>query len=318
MLLGLLDWRFHWRLGCLWPPSKIWFSRFLPCALVFDSSPTWLSASCIALSPWTAKWSTEGTAWRASMLLCLDTMTIEMLASKSRMVVHITICAIDSRVFGGSSINIEDILGPLHVLLLLILRQCLLLPDWTRRIRGLACIQEGLLEAGFTNVCPSQSLFLRILSICWIGRNTLSTLGGTFGGPLLTVFAFPCPHSLLSLGAGLGAPCMESLDKWFPKGILVQTKDFDHASGLICMIDKTLTLLLWTDHILMIPLIGWKDEDLAIPPCSRCRWKVFRLGEDLIELYDHLIGIFELCILRQCDSSWNLLWIHWSETDHHT
>ena len=46
-------------------------------------------------------------------------------ASESRMVVHVTICEIDSRVFGDSLIDVEDILDPLHVLLLL-LRQILL------------------------------------------------------------------------------------------------------------------------------------------------------------------------------------------------
>ena len=139
------------------------------------------------------------------------------------------------------------------------------------------------------------------MSICWIGWNALSSLGGPLGVQLLTVFAFPCPRIPESLGTGLGIPLMESFDPWFPEGVMIQTKDFDHASALICMMDKTLAFLLWTDHILIIPLVLWKDEDLAVFPWSWYRWKTIWLGKNLIELFDHLIHIFELGVLRQLD-----------------
>ena len=49
-------------------------------------------------------------------------MSIEVLASEPRMVVHVAICTVETRVFGSSSIKVKDVLDPLHVLLLVFLR----------------------------------------------------------------------------------------------------------------------------------------------------------------------------------------------------
>ena len=104
---------------------------------------------------------------------------------------------------------------------------------------------------------------------------------------------------------------MESFDPWFPEGMLVQTEDFDHASTYLHDRQDTRIPALDRSHIDdSFDLL--EAEDLAILPCSRYRWKTFRLGEDLIELCDHLIGTLELCIIRQCDSSGNPLWKRWS------
>ena len=64
-------------------------------------------------------------------------MFVSMLASESWMVVHVTICAIHSRVFRVLSINVEDSLDQLHVELLVMLGQVLLLANWTCWIRSL-------------------------------------------------------------------------------------------------------------------------------------------------------------------------------------
>ena len=140
-------------------------------------------------------------------------MPIETLASEPRVVVvHVAICTIEARVFGSSSIKVKDVLDPLHVLLLFFLGQRLLLHalDMPGSV-ALPWIQEGLLEICLTNVFPSQSLFFWILSIGCMCRHTLSALGRS-PGPLLTVFAFPCPRFLLSLGTGLGVPFDGSFD----------------------------------------------------------------------------------------------------------
>ena len=180
-LLRVNCWKINWSLSCICSPSKIRLPRFLLCTLVFDSRPIWLSASSIAFSSWTAKWSMEGTAQRASMLLILFLMFVSALAGESWMVVHVTTRAIQSRVFGSSTIQIEDCLDPLHVELLVIFGQVPLLDKWTCWIRFFAWTQVGLLEVDLPQISPLQSLFIWVCTICWIGWNALVSLGNTSG-----------------------------------------------------------------------------------------------------------------------------------------
>ena len=49
-------------------------------------------------------------------------MFIEMLVSESQLVVHFTVSTIEALVFGSPSINVENRLDPLHILLLVFLR----------------------------------------------------------------------------------------------------------------------------------------------------------------------------------------------------
>ena len=72
----------------------------------------------------------EGCAQCASMLLILFLMFVSMLASESRMVVHVAVCAIQSRVFSGSPIEVKNLLNPLHIELLVFFAQVLILWNW--------------------------------------------------------------------------------------------------------------------------------------------------------------------------------------------
>ena len=172
-LLRAECWKIDWRLSCICSPSKVRLPRFLLCPLVLDASPIWLSASIVALSSSTAKWSMEGTAQCASMLFILFLMFASMLASESRMVAHVTVCAMQSRVFGGSSIKIKHRLDPLQIKLLILFAQILILWNWTFWIGLFAWTQIGFILVDFTNVSPSKSFLLWICSICWIGWNAL-------------------------------------------------------------------------------------------------------------------------------------------------
>ena len=84
------------------------------------------------------------------MLLILFLMFVSMLASGSWIVVHVTICAIHSRIFGILAIDVEDILDPLHIELLLIFVQVPLLANWAWWIGRLAWIQVGLIIVEIT------------------------------------------------------------------------------------------------------------------------------------------------------------------------
>ena len=44
-------------------------------------------------------------------------MFVEMLASEPQMVVHVAVSAIEARVFGSSSMDVKDVLYPVHILL---------------------------------------------------------------------------------------------------------------------------------------------------------------------------------------------------------
>ena len=227
-------------------------------------------------------------------------MFIEMLATESRMIVHTTVSTIEALVFGSPSIKVENLLDPLHILLLVFLGHRLLMDHWTRRITALTWIQEGLFHVRFTNVFPLQSLFTWIRSICWVRLwmrlNTLGTLGGS-SGPILAVFAFPCPCFFLSLGTGLGVPSMEGFDTCFPEFHVSQLENLNHAPVLVTMIDKVLAILLWTQDILLVPLICWKAKNLALLPCLWYLGETFCLGEHLIENIEHVDHILELDVL---------------------
>ena len=65
------------------------------------------------------------------MLLSWFSVLPSMLASESRMVVHVAVCTIYSRVLGILVINLEDMLDPLDIDNLLIWRELICLCNWT-------------------------------------------------------------------------------------------------------------------------------------------------------------------------------------------
>ena len=92
-------------------------------------------------------------------------MFVEVLASESRMIIHITVSTIDALVLESPSINVKNLLDPLRILLLVFLGHRLLVDNWTWRIIALTWIQERLTHVRFTNVFP---VLTWILSICWM------------------------------------------------------------------------------------------------------------------------------------------------------
>ena len=103
------------------------------------------------------------------MLLGLFLIFVSMLASEPWMVVHVTTCAIQSRILGGSSINVKNLLDPLHVELLVLFAQVVILWNWALWICWLAWIEVAWIRIERTDVPPWHRLFLRIGAINRIG-----------------------------------------------------------------------------------------------------------------------------------------------------
>ena len=105
------------------------------------------------------------------MLVILFLIFVSMQASESRKVVHVTVCAIQSRIFGSSSIKIKNLLIPLHIELLVFLAQTLILWNWTLGIGRFAWMDIAWICIEIANVSPWNCLFLTICAICWVGWN---------------------------------------------------------------------------------------------------------------------------------------------------
>ena len=56
-------------------------------------------------------------------------------------------------------------------------------------------------------------------------------------------------------------------------------------------VGNPLTILLWTDHHLLVPLVGLGIEDVAIIPWSWDLRKAMRGSQDGVELLDHVCVI---------------------------
>ena len=72
----------------------------------------------------------------ASMPLIRLLMLMDMLVCESRMVVHVTVCAIQSRILGSPSIKTKSLLDPLHVRLLVLPLEVVILWGGVVRFEG--------------------------------------------------------------------------------------------------------------------------------------------------------------------------------------
>ena len=91
---------------------------------------------------------------------------------------------------------------------------------------------------------------------------------------------------------------------------------FNHASVLVRHVHKAFAILLWTYDILLVPLVGWENQRVAILPWNRNLWKTNGLGQYVIELVDHVICTFGLRILMEVTLTITFRGNAWSQADH--
>ena len=153
---------------------------------------------------------------------------------------------------------------------------------------------------------------------CWIHLNRLTSLGRTSSvGPLRSVLAFfPCPRILG--GHGLGVLAIELFNTLSPPWMIMEPNRFNHAGVLVRHVHKTFAILLWTYDILLVPLVGWKHQRVAILPWNGNLRKAIGLRQYVIELLDHVICTFELRILMEVAFTIAFRGNAWSQTDHCT
>ena len=107
----------------------------------------------------------------ASMPLIRLLMLGDMLACESRMVVHVTVCAIQSRILGSPSIKTKGLLNPLHVRLLVLLLEVVTLWNWAFLIARTGRIEEAVACIEISDVSPLNCFLLWIRTISWIRWN---------------------------------------------------------------------------------------------------------------------------------------------------
>ena len=221
------------------------------------------------------------------MLLMRLLVLPSMLATESWMVVHVAVSTVQSRILRILANNLEDMLDPLH-------------------------IDDRLLWRELVFLCW-------IWTSCRINWNGLTSLGRTSStGPLRSVLAFfPCPRILGGLH-GLGAPAIELFNSLSPPWMVVESSRLNHADVLVRHVHKAFAILLWTYDILLVPLVGWSHQRVAILPWSRNLWKAFGLRQCVIELLHHVIYILELCILMEIAFPVASRGNAWSQADHCT
>ena len=91
-------------------------------------------------------------------------MLLEVLATESRMVIHVAIGTVEALIFGSLSIKVKGLFDPCHIPLLIWLGHLFALDHWAISITSR--IQEGLFDIHWTKVSPWHSLFEWIRSIC--------------------------------------------------------------------------------------------------------------------------------------------------------
>ena len=161
----------------------------------------------------------------ASVPLIRLLMLWNMLACESRMVVHVTVCAIQSRILGSPSIKIKSLPDPFHVILLMLLLVVVIL--WNGNMVGLVeCLDRGCWHLYRAHQCLAMELPALLGwdgQLGWLELNWLISPGSTSGtGPLRSVFAlFPCPCILECLRCGLVVPSIECLNSLFPEWMLM-------------------------------------------------------------------------------------------------
>ena len=181
-----------------------------------------------------------------------------MLASESRMVVHVAVGTVCSRVLTVLPIKFEDMLDPLDIDDLLLWRELICLSNWTWNCWAI-WIEAVVTSINWSEIFPWKAFLCWISTFCWIDRNRLASLGRTLGrgsGPFGVTAFFPCPCILGGLH-GLGIPAVELFDTCSPPWIVMEPNHFNHASVQIRHVHKAFAILLWTDDILLVSLVGW-------------------------------------------------------------
>ena len=89
------------------------------------------------------------------MLLIRLLMLVNVLACESRMVIHVTVCAIQSSVLGSPSIKTKNLLGPLHVRLLMLRFEIVVLWNWAFWIAWTVRIEEAVICIEISIELPS-------------------------------------------------------------------------------------------------------------------------------------------------------------------
>ena len=120
-------------------------------------------------------------------------MLLHMLASESRMVVHVTVRAVDSLIFVNSVIKIEAIDNPLNVGHLLLWSQLICLVNWTwnDRVTG---VEVVLVNIELTKIFPWKTFLLWIGALRGVNRNRLATLGRSFREEVDSLEEVPSCH----------------------------------------------------------------------------------------------------------------------------
>ena len=104
----------------------------------------------------------------ASMPLIWLLMLESMLECESRMVIRVTMSAIQSRILGSPSIKIKSLLDPLHISLLMLLLEVVILWNWAFLICLTVWIEEAEACIETSNVSPWNCLRLWIGMVSWI------------------------------------------------------------------------------------------------------------------------------------------------------
>ena len=118
------------------------------------------------------------------MFLVRIPVLLNMLACKSRMIPHVTICTVDAWIF-AVLVNVKRIADPLDVELLLLRRQLSVLLYWAWKRR----VWEQVLETGIDLIeyAPVKTFLFWIGALRDVNRNRMATLGrslGRSGAPL--------------------------------------------------------------------------------------------------------------------------------------
>ena len=146
-----------------------------------------------------------------------------MLASETWMIVHVAVSAIQSRILRGLSINLEDVLDPLHVHQLLLRRKLICLLDWTL-LDIIVRIEKVIAGIKISNIFLWKTFLCWIWTICRIDWNRLMSLGrASSSRPFGSTLAFlPCPYILGGL-RGFGEPFVEVLNSLPPKWMIMES-----------------------------------------------------------------------------------------------